>query len=316
MTIYGYSMSEPLVSAVIPAFNRPQVTQRAIDSVSAQIYQPIELVIVDDGSNPPLEKELSLQSDSIKDITVAHHDENRGANVARNTGIDFSNGEYIAFLDSDDEWAPEKIQRQIQRLEQKDSQSVSYTGVKNLDEEGNLNSIRNPTEDGDLLSELLCGNIIGTFSSVMISSETIEKVGRPNPDMPCWQDWEWYLRLATEVEFDVIEEALTIRHNGGDQISGSYTPKRDTAYPVILRQIKELASTSQEKRAGVAYLNYELARAAQSNKHYSEARQYYIRAIRHYPMESMFYIYLAFSGKHYPMARRLKRKVVRILSAI
>lgn len=306
-------MSEPLVSAIIPAFNRPQQTQRAIDSVSEQTYEQIELVVVDDGSNPPLKESLSIQSEYFEDVIFHIHDKNKGANVARNTGIDISTGKYIAFLDSDDEWLPKKIQRQVQRIEQEKGKNVSYTGIKQLDADKNLNSIGNATESGDLLPELLYGNLIGSFSSVMVLSETINEIGRPNPDMPCWQDWEWYLRLATETEFDAIQEALTIRHNEGEQISRSYTPKRDTAYPVILNQIRRLSDNQQEERIGTAYLNYELARAAQSNKHYSEARQYFKKAIQHHPKELTFYLYLLASGKHYTTVRKLKRKIVRLL---
>jgi len=307
-------MSSPQVSVVIPAYERPEQTQRAINSVSEQSYEPIELIVVDDGSNPPLEDSLSIPHSPFQNVIFQRHSENQGGNVARNTGIELASGEYIAFLDSDDEWTPGKIQRQVKSLVAKDNFEVSYTGVKQVDEQGNLNSIRNATENGDILSRLLRGNIVGTFSSIMVSADTIDRVGRPNPEMPCWQDWEWYLRLASEVEFDAVEEPLTIRHNEGGQISSNHPPKRNEAYPVVREQIQELASSSKEARVGLAYLNYELGWSALINNNYSEARRLFIMAIRKHPKERDFYILLACSGKHFPLVQVVKRNVVRAIS--
>jgi len=308
-------MVRPLVSVIIPAYNRPRKTQRAIESVSEQTYSPIELVVVDDGSQPPLRDELSLPESKFKNIVFKEHQKNQGGNIARNTGIENTSGEYIAFLDSDDEWDPEKIETQIQKLITNEAY-VSYTGVQQLDSGGKINAIKKATQSGHLLDELLNGNLIGTFSSVVVRAETVDQAGKPDPDMPCWQDWEWYLRLAAEgLQFDAVEDPLTIRHNesGDIKISRSYTPKRNEAYPVIRSRIEDLASTPEQKKVGLAYLDFHLGYAALANKHYSEARQLFISAAKKHPKEKLFFVYLFCAGPHYPAVRLFKRYMFRII---
>ena len=304
-------VTQPLVSAIIPAYNRPKKTQRAINSVSEQTYRPIELVVVDDSSQPPLQDELSLPESTVEKIVFREHEENRGGNVARNTGIENASGEYLAFLDSDDEWNAKKIRRQVDRLISNGSH-VSYTGVQQLDSEGKINVINKATQSSDILGELLNGNSIGTFSSVVVEADAVEWVGKPNPDMPCWQDWEWYLRLAAKgLTFDAISDPLTIRHNEGEQISQSYIPKREKAYPVIKSQITDLASNPDQRRIGLAYLDFHLGYAALINHHYSEARQLFMSAIQKCPKKKRFFIYFLCAGPHFSVVRSIKRNMVR-----
>lgn len=308
-----FNMAQPLVSAIIPSYNRPLRTQRAIDSVSNQSYPNIELIVVDDGSTPPLEEHVSIDRGEFEAVKFKKHEVNQGGNVARNTGIEVASGKYLAFLDSDDEWLVDKVREQVTHLEHKKTCSASYTSVKQLDDSGNLNAINYATKDGNILNNLLRGNVIGTFSSVMVSSEAIDQVGQPNPDLPCWQDWEWYLRLAKKVEFTAVENPVTVRYNEGDQISGSYRPKRDEAYPAIRQRIEELSSSAKQRRTGIAYLNFELGYSALVTGHYAEARRNFAKAIAGHPSDLTFYLYLACSGGHYPMIKSLKRTAVRYL---
>ena len=304
-------MSSDLVSAVIPAFDRPNRTQRAIESVAQQTYDRIELIVVDDGSTPPLEDFLDLPNEQVADVRLIRLDKNQGANVARNTGIKAANGDYIAFLDSDDEWHPEKIERQATAL-QNDGQGASYTSVRQVDSSGNLNGIREATHSGDIRPHLLRGNAIGTFSSILISQAAIDRVGYPDPEMPCWQDWEWYLRLSESVDFTAVDEPLVTRHNEGGQISRSFTPKQEQAFPAVRSRLLDVAASDAEKRTALAHLNYELGYSALVNQEYRIARFRFARAIRLRPLARKPYPYLAASGPHYSLARQLKRSVVRI----
>ncbi|MDB2239560.1 glycosyltransferase family 2 protein [Halorubrum ezzemoulense] len=304
-------MPSPLVSAIIPAYGRPERTQRAIDSVAKQNYTPIELIVVDDGSQPPLRDELSVLNESFRDVVFKRHEENQGGNVARNTGINHASGEYLAFLDSDDEWDPRKVRRQVKRLKRSNFEA-SYTGVKQLDPEGNTNTVKKATRSGNLLSDLLNGNLIGTFSSVVIESEAVSRVGKPNPDMPSWQDWEWYLRLvANGIRFDAVRLPLTIRHNEGGQVSGTYVPKRNKSYNMIKKRISEYALTADEEQIALAYLDFHLGYSALVNQRYADARKLFLNAIRQHRGETQFFMYLACSGPHYTLMRRIKRAIVR-----
>jgi len=304
-------MSQPLVSAIIPAYNRPERTQRALESVSAQTYSPIELVIVDDGSQPPLHNELSVPESAFQEVVFKVHKTNQGGNVARNTGIENASGQYLAFLDSDDEWGTEKIQQQITRLEQSEAEA-SYTGVKQLDSNGEVNVITKATLSGDILSDLLNGNTVGTFSSVVIQADVVDRLGNPDPDLPSWQDWEWYLRLAANgVQFDAINEPLTIRHNEGDQISQSYAPKRNESYPVIKSRIKEFTSTAKQEQIALSNLDFQLGYSALVNEYYPESRQLFLNSIRMNWRNIKSIIYLFCTGPHYSLVRHTKRFIIR-----
>lgn len=302
---------DPLVSAIIPAYNRLERTSRAVASVVEQHYSPIEIIVVDDGSQPPIPTDVLPADDAVRAATIVRHDGNRGANVARNTGINHANGEYVAFLDSDDEWEPTKIDRQIGQLTNSDYEA-SYTSVKQVDSSGKVNAVRRAASSGDLSDSLITGNVIGTFSSFCISASAIDRAGRPDPALPAWQDWEWYLRLSETVAFGAIEEPLTIRHNEGDQISSSFTPKRDVAYPAVLEQIHRLSADDSQLRVGKGHATFQLGYSALSNHRFSEARSLFLRAIQTLPTEPKFYLFLSIAGPQYSWSQRAKRFLVRM----
>ncbi|WP_276257060.1 glycosyltransferase [Halomontanus rarus] len=127
-----------LVSVVIPTYNRADVLPRAIDSALAQTVDDLEVLVVDDGSTDDTQAVVdSYETPRVQSIT---HGTNRGANVARNTGIEHANGEFVAFLDSDDEWRPTKLERQLAALDDRSGGSVS--GVES---DGSSDS-RGPTD--------------------------------------------------------------------------------------------------------------------------------------------------------------------------
>lgn len=299
---------------MVPAHRRPRRTQRAVDSVAAQTYRPLELVVVDDGSSPPLEEGLSLPEDSLRRCVLVRHEVNRGANVARNTGLEAARGEYLALLDSDDEWLPAKVGRQVEGLAESSAAEVSYTGFRLVDEQGRLNSVRRATATGDILEEVLRLRAVPNNSVAMVSRTAIDAVGLPNPKLPGWQDWEWYLRLAARFEFSAVRKPLAIRYSGQDRISRSHAPKREAAYPMMREKISDLARTPRQARIGQAYLDFRLGYSAVVNAHYSDARRQLLAAIRRHPWDPKFYLYLLASGRHYTWLRTAKRAVVRFLS--
>src|SRR6056297_2960635 len=107
------------VSVIIPTYNRAKTLLRAIDSALAQTIDDLEVVVVDDGSTDNTESVLAAYDDPR--VRPVIHETNQGANVARNTGLEHACGEYVAFLDSDDEWHPAKLERQLAVLEERSS---------------------------------------------------------------------------------------------------------------------------------------------------------------------------------------------------
>lgn len=307
---------QPLVSALIPAYGRPIRTQRAIDSVSSQSHRPLELILVDDGSSPPLERQISLPRDTLERVRAVRHEENRGANAARNTALDVARGDYLALLDSDDEWLPAKVERQVAGLEASGAAEVSYTGYRLVDADGRLNSVRRAEHEGDVLDALLRLDAPATNSVLMLSRSALEAVGGPSLEIPGWQDWEWYLRLAARFEFDAVREPMAVKHGGGERLGRSYRAKRDEAHPIMRETIRRIAESPRQAQVGLAYLDFRLGYTALVTGHYREARQALARAVRGHALDPSFYLYLAAAGPHYPWLRRLKRRAVRALDSL
>ncbi|QLD90782.1 glycosyltransferase family 2 protein [Natronomonas salina] len=188
----------PLVSVVIPTYGRPELVTGAVETVREQTYESIELVLVDDCSPEPIEPRIrEMDLDTFEDVRVLRHDDNQGAAAARATGIEAATGEFIAFLDDDDRWAPEKLRTQVEAIRVwGENAGVAYTGMRYVDADGETKREHVPTESGDLTKTLLCRNVVGSYSTVLVRAEAIEEVGLPDSRFPSWQDMEWYVRLS------------------------------------------------------------------------------------------------------------------------
>ena len=308
--------SEPTVSVVIPTYNRPEMLARAVESVTAQTYDEIELVVVDDHSPTPAAETLdALETKVLYSVECIRHEENRGGSAARTTGIEAASGDWIAFLDDDDEWKRTKLTKQIQRVESASSDvALVYTGIRQVDERGSTIAMKTPTGEGDVLEHLLRGNFIGTYSAVMVHSDAVAAVGSPDERFPSWQDWEWYLRLANYGKFASVPEPLAIRYNYHEQMSSDFEMKQDISYPLLLETGRPIAQElKSEFEAGAAF---ELARAAVQNGRFRAARRYLLRSLRLESRSASTWLYLALTiGGHYTFrpAQRIKQTVVRYL---
>jgi len=314
----GNLSEKPLVTAIIPAYNRPKRTSRAIYSVINQSYEPIELIVIDDNSMPPIGDILRDGYKGLSDYQLIRHESNNGANAARNTGIESASGEYIAFLDSDDEWTKDKIRKQILQFQELGSATgIVYTGVKQVDEYGKTNSVDCPNETESMTKNLLLWNFIGTFSCVMARSSVFNTIGLLDERFPSWQDWEFYLRMSEEYDFGAVPEPLVIRHNGdNDQISSRYSQKRDKTFPMFYEKFEPLAENFGNLfvRKWKGYLAYHMARSAFRNQNYNEGRNWLFQSLRWYPMISSAYVHLLFAlggGQTYEIGRKIKRKIIR-----
>lgn len=299
----------PLVSVVLPTYGRPERLRRAVESVAAQTYDDLRLVVVDDHS--PIPSEEVLDGVSLDGLVVEHirHEENRGANAARNTGIRESDGGFVAFLDDDDEWKPEKIQRQVETFRSaSDRVGLVYTGTE-YHYDGYTRTVAH-TNRGDVTTAILTGASFAQFSAVMIRRSVIEEAGLPDERFPSWQDREWYLRLSLHCEFEPIPEPLTVRHRDSDDaISTNYEEKRDVSYPLFIEKHRSLAASygRRYERALIASLSESLAGAAVKNGHYADARRYYLKSIGYGPFSVWRWVnFLAIIGgrrTHRPVSK-------------
>lgn len=285
----------PLVSVVLPTYDRPAMLRSALESVAAQTYDPIEVVVVDDGSEVPATDVVADVPRSARmDITVCRHRTNRGANAARNTGIAAAIGAYVAFLDDDDSWHPTKIERQVARLEAaSDAVGVVFTGQRYVNVDGNVTNVSRPADDDEFMAVLVHGGHLGSFSNVMVRAEVFDKTGYLDERFPCWQDREWYFRLAHHYDFETIPALLTVRRfTEAPQISDRFEARRDVAYPLLLDKHRDAAASlgPDGERAFLASTTRALALAALTNHYYRDAIQFLCRSLQYRPTDLSIYL--------------------------
>lgn len=306
-------MSDPLVSVVLPTYERPERLRRAVRSVVDQTYENVELLVVDDHSPTPAAESLSDVDLGGTETRHVRHERNRGANEARNTGIRRSDGAYVAFLDDDDEWKPTKIQKQVEAFEASGPDlGVVYTGSEFRYDE----YTRQVAYDhaGDVTTDILSGESFGSFSTLLVDRETIEEAGLPDASFPSWQDREWLLRLSTCCTFEPVTELLTVRWclDTGDRINDNFEEKCDVSYPRFIEKHRDLAASYGRlyERKFVASLSEILGQAALNHGRYADARKYLLRACYYYPFRkrNVAYALVALGGGYsYRPVSRLVR---------
>jgi len=208
-----------LISIIIPTYNRGGLIINTINSVLNQTYLNWELIIVDDGSTDNTKEIIASVNDSrIKYI----YRENKGPSAARNTGIKNANGEYIAFLDSDDEWLPEKIERQIKFLDKNPNIGIIggwSTSVFENNKKLSQSCIEIKNNKTYIKALLLFPfykiNELPWTSSIIVKKECFDKVGYFDEKMISKEDWDMWLRIAIFYDFYCLDKILILRkiHN-------------------------------------------------------------------------------------------------------
>ena len=192
-----------LISVIIPTYNRPQLLKRAINSVKNQTYSNIEIIIVDGSNNNDAEL-LFNNDEQYKYIKSTYNH----PNVLRNIGINNSNGQLIAFLDDDDTWEKEKIEKQVKSFEKNDI-ALCYTG-KNIIGKNNFKikySYKKP-KFSSLLNSIMWDNFIGTTSSIMINKKVFSVIGKFDENLPALQDYDLCIRICEKFNVLGINKAL------------------------------------------------------------------------------------------------------------
>lgn len=222
----------PKISIIIPVYNRLHLLERAINSVLNQTVKDFQLIIADDASTDNVMRIVKQFSDHR--IFYIRHDINKGASAARNTGIENASGDYIALLDSDDEWFPQKLEKQITVFQSSSSSlGVVYTGYQKINY--NKNNIVIPNMRGNLSQEIFRGNLIGTTSTPLIRKDCLSMTGLFDETLPSAQDWDMWIRIAQHYEFDYVPEVLVRYHLQHDSITMDNKAKIQ-AYKVISKK--------------------------------------------------------------------------------
>ena len=197
----------PLVSVIIPTFNRAHRISPSLESALQQTLTDYEIIVVDDGSTDNTREFLSRRfGDSIRYISKA---KNEGLARARNTGIEASRGKYIALLDDDDLWLPEKLALQVDRAQKNPSLGLVYCGAYKVNEAGAVLEQIKPAKRGTIFEDMLYRNyLLGPASIALMTRDVLHKTGCFDENLcPC-ADWDMWIRLARCAEVDFVEEPL------------------------------------------------------------------------------------------------------------
>jgi glycosyltransferase involved in cell wall biosynthesis len=218
-------MAIPIVSVVIPSFNRGHCIKACIESVLTQSFQDFEVIVVDDASKDDTREQVA----SVADARVRYiaHETNQGGAAARNTGIRASHAEFIAFLDSDDRWVADKLQKQLTLLRAKGSgYGFVYSWFIARDLAGQEVERCEHSIDGLAVPCLIARNYIGTFSSVVARRSALDAVDGLDEGMRSCQDWDLFLRLNAVTGVCCVEEHLVVylqNRSDRDRISANPT---------------------------------------------------------------------------------------------
>jgi glycosyltransferase involved in cell wall biosynthesis len=204
------------VSVVIPTFDRRDLVLRALASVYAQTRLPDEVIVVDDGSTDGTAARVAEEYPDV----VYIRQENRGVSVARNRGLNVATSEWVAFLDSDDEWRPEKLQRQLEALGREPDLSICHTDEIWIRDGRRVNPrLRHAKPEGSCFRSCLPLCAISP-SSALIRRSLLLEVGGFDESLPACEDYDLWLRLCARHPVLLVDEPLVVKYGGhADQLS-------------------------------------------------------------------------------------------------
>ena len=238
-------LNPPLVSAIIPTHNRAWALGRAVDSVLAQTHQPLELIVVDDGSTDETPEILAPLA--ARRHVILLKQPNRGVSAARNAGIKKARGPLLAFLDSDDEWLPEKIEFQVEFMDRHPDQVLVQTQEAWIRAGRRVNpGLKHKKSAGDIFIPSLSRCLISP-SAVMLRKGVFEEIGLFDEALPAAEDYDLWLRLLARHPAGLIDRELVIRHGGRpDQLSAR--PALDRWRIMALENILRNVDLSPDRR--------------------------------------------------------------------
>ncbi len=262
------------VSVIVPTHDRHDLLHRALDSIGAQTQAPLEVIVVDDGSKDGTAAMLRREYPDVVLIEQAH----RGVSGARNRGIEGSRGDWIAFLDSDDEWLPQKLARQHAALETDPTARLCHTEEIWVRNGVRVNPMKKHAKRGGRIFEsclLLC---CMSPSSVVVHRSVLEDVGVFDEALPACEDYDLWLRITNRYPVLFIDEPLVVKHGGhGDQLSRRYWGMDRFRIAALEKLLAGVSLTVDQRAAAERVLaeKIEIYRAgAEKRGRHAEARRY------------------------------------------
>ncbi|MFN6016150.1 MAG: glycosyltransferase family 2 protein [Verrucomicrobiota bacterium] len=235
--------ASPIVSVIIAAYNAQRWIGLSVASAQSQTLREIEIIVVDDGSTDGTSEVVAGMAESDPRIRLIRQ-ANAGVGAARNTGIRFARGRYIAPLDADDVWGERKLERQVQRMEERGERTaLVYCWHQWIDEEGaELGYKSNSIIEGDARSAIILRNFIGNASVPLFRVNAIDRDGayltRDEQDggQGC-EDWDLSIRIAERWEVGLVDEVL-VGYRQSNACMSSQVPSMARSYQVVMDQAR------------------------------------------------------------------------------
>jgi len=268
------SSGAPLVSVIVPVYNRADLIGKAVASVLSQSFADFEMIIVDDGSSDDLAAALQKIADTR--IRLIRHDTNRGAGAARNTGIEAARGRYCAFLDSDDYWLPDKLERQLAFMQNGPAAGpISCTHYRIITRYHPQGEIR---EQPRTLTfrHMLFGCTAGPGSTMMAERAFLQDIGLYDTALRRLEDWDLLLRAARKSPVNILREPLSEVHFVDGKIS--YDTVRQSCEQ-IRERCRSFGLTIAQRAILNGTIENELAVAAYRNRQFGLAFLHLLKSL-------------------------------------
>jgi len=301
------SARHPLVSVIIPTYNRAHLVCDAIQSVLGQTYPHLEVVVVDDGSTDGTAQRVqALPHDGrLRLIAVPH----RGVAAARNAGIEAARGMYVGFCDSDDVWEPHKLERQVAYLDRRVELGLVYSDAAvSANGRAVVRSYfaERPPQRGQVFHALLEQNFIPNVT-VLARRACLDAVGRFNEELTSSEDYEFWLRFCRRFPVDFLDEPLVRVRRQGDNLTGdphlSHQAHLRVLDGVVAQAGTSLSPQTVRRAYGRTYLRMGYDHLLRRRR--GQAKQALLRSFRYNPWSWSLYRYLTASILPAPVLNRL-----------
>ncbi len=284
----------PMVSVIVPTYNRAHLLGRALQSILKQTYKDFEVIVVDDGSTDNTMDVVRFFR-ALK-INYIKHSENKGEPAARNTGVKAARGEYVAFLDSDDEWLPEKLEKEMDVFKKEPSRlGVVYSDMCEIERNGDRCIWKSPTfmpEDGLFYKRALKYHIYGIgIGSAVVKKECFGKAGLFDERLSYYVDLDFFIRLSKHYYFYHIREPLMNYHVTSDSFRWVTSAHIESEELILKKYFDDI----KQDRKTLSTHYWRMGRFLCMHNDAKKSRPYLVKAIFAYPLNYKAIVFLILS---------------------
>ncbi|MTI89425.1 MAG: glycosyltransferase family 2 protein [Balneolaceae bacterium] len=212
---------KPLVSVIIPSFNRPKMLKRAIESVLNQSYTNLEVIVVDDCS----ETDTEILVGKFKRVRLLRNKTNKGPCYSRNRGIEESKGEFINFLDDDDIIYKNKIEQQVRRFERSTDSKLGMVTCHALDGRSGKEIVKHNKVKGDIYRKLLSSFAVSGIETMLFKRSALIQIGGFDEKLESSQEYDFLIRFTEHYTVDFVDEVLSREFRSVNQINTNFEKK-------------------------------------------------------------------------------------------